>query len=107
VSFTALTESRRFFTKIPEGRVLVKRSWVALSANSFVDACGLLVITPPKDGCFALIFLPLPSEMPFWFVFHQGQKIRQRKKSISSIFSGSIEAGERYQNALPFPHKKA
>jgi len=35
------------------------------------------------------------------------QKIRQRKKSFSVISAGSSEAGERYQNSLPFPHSKA
>jgi hypothetical protein len=35
------------------------------------------------------------------------QKISQRKKSISVIFVSSSEAGESYQNSLPFLQSKA
>ena len=35
------------------------------------------------------------------------QKNQAKKKSISVIPECSSEAGERYQNALPYPHNKA
>ena len=37
-----------FLTRILEGRILVKRSWAVIRANSYVDECGLLFIHPSE-----------------------------------------------------------